>query len=73
MASRKDIAYESSYHYKEEKDYPNVSCFFMEVRAVVKSSSNVKINADKKEGCTISMYVSDKSSIVYISTDMGNR
>lgn len=73
MSSGKDIAYESSYYYQEKEDYPDGSCFFLEVGAVVEATADVHVDADEEEGCTISMNVTNKSSVVYISANVSNR
>lgn len=32
----------------------------------------MEINTDKEEGCAIGVHVSDQSSVVYISADVGD-
>lgn len=32
----------------------------------------MKVDADKEEGCAVSVHVSDKPSVVYVSANMGN-
>jgi hypothetical protein len=59
LSSREYIADEGSHYYKKEKHNAYVSCFFVEVRAIVKASSDVYINTDEEERCSISVHVSD--------------
>lgn len=72
MTSGEDVSYECGYHNQEEEDNSNVSCFFVEVGAVVETSADVKVDADKEEGCAVGVHVSNKSAVVYVSTDVGH-
>lgn len=71
MSSGEDVSYEGCYYYKEKEDNADISCFFIEVGAVIQASADVKINANEKEGGTVCVEVSDKSSEVNISADVG--
>lgn len=59
LSSRQDVAHERSHHYQEEKDYPDISCLFVQVGAVVQASSDVKVNTDKEERGAIGVHVTD--------------
>lgn len=72
MSSGKDVAHEGCYYGQEEEDHPNVSCFFVQVGAVVQASSDVKIDANEEERCTVGMYVPDKSAVVDVSANVGD-
>jgi hypothetical protein len=41
------------------------------IRAVIYSSSNMEVNADKEKGRSVSMERPKKSPIIYIPTDVG--
>lgn len=32
----------------------------------------MEVDADKEEGCAVGVHVSDKSSVVYVSANVGN-
>ena len=59
MSSGKDVAYEGGHYYEKEKDDSDISCFFVQVRAVVQASSNVEVDADEEERCAVGVHVSD--------------
>lgn len=59
MSSWEDVAYESSYHYQKQKDHPHVPGFFIEIGAVVKTPSDVQIDADEEEGGSVSVEIPD--------------
>jgi len=71
LSSWEDVTYESSYHYKEKEDDPDISCFFVKIGAVIQASADVEVDTDEKEGCTVCMEISDESPEVNISTDVG--
>ena len=70
LSSWENIAYEGCCYYKEEKYNADISCFFVEVGAVVESSPDVKINTNKEERGPVGMEVADKSSVIYVPTDV---
>jgi len=72
LSSREDVAYESSYHCKKQENNTDVSSFFIEVRAIIKASSDMQVDANKEERCAVGVYVSDKSAVVYVPADVGN-
>jgi len=59
LASGQDVTNKGSHYYKEEEDDTDVSCLFVEVGAVIKSSSDVHINTDEEERRAVSVYVPD--------------
>lgn len=72
MSSGEDVTDEGGYYYKKEENNANISCLFIEIRSIVKAASDVYINADEKERCSVGMYVTDKSAVVNVSADVCN-
>jgi len=59
LSSREDVANKGGHHYKQEENNAYVSCLFVEVGAVIKSSSDMHIDADEEEGCAVGVHISD--------------
>lgn len=70
LSSRKDVSDEGSYYYKEQEDYAYVPGLFKYVGPVIETSADVEVNADKEEGGSVGVHVSDESAKIYISADM---
>lgn len=59
LSSGQDVAHKGGYYYEKEEDNTYVSCFLIQVGAVVQASSNVEVNADEEERRAVSVYVPD--------------
>lgn len=73
MSSGEDVSYECSHYREEEKDHSDISCFLVQVGAVVQASSDVEVDADEKERGAISVHVSDEPAVINVSTNVGDR
>ena len=73
LTSGENVTYKGGYYCEEKENYSDISGLFIQVRAVVKASSDVEVDADKEEGCSVGVYVANYSAVVYIPTDVGDR
>jgi len=59
LSSGEYVTNKCGYHYKKKEHDADVSCFFVEVGAVIEPTSDMYINTDEEERCAVGVYIPD--------------